>query len=59
MVHLVVVEKNITQHLWIAIIKRSQWCIAVLKGFPFIPTAGIQTALESVYICAKKMNDEA
>ncbi len=48
-VHVIVVEKNITQHFWIAILKKNKWLIAPLEGCPFIPTVGIQMALEFFY----------
>ncbi len=49
MIHAIVVEKNLTQHFWIAVVKQSDhWMIRPLEGCLFIPTPGIQRALELV-----------
>ncbi len=50
MIYAIVVEKNLTQHLWITLVKNKRgWRIAPSAGCSFLPTAGIQRALELVY----------
>lgn len=59
LVHVLVVEKEMTQHVWVAIAKKTKvWMIAPLAGSGFIPTPGVQKALEYVYREAKKTVDE-
>lgn len=49
LVRLVVAEKFLTQHVWVAIIKtKSQWCVAKADGHSALPTAGVALAIELV-----------
>jgi hypothetical protein len=56
MVHLLVSEDFLSQHLWIKILKTEQkgWCIAIADGSLVIPTSGAAKALEMVYNFAKR-----
>jgi tRNA (guanine-N7-)-methyltransferase len=56
MVHLVVAEDYMNQHLWVKILKTVQkgWCIAVADGTLVIPTPGAAKALEMVHDFAKQ-----
>ncbi len=59
LVHVLVVEKEMTQHVWVAIVKKTKvWMITPLKGSGFIPTPGVQKAMEFVYEEAQKTIDE-
>lgn len=50
MVHLVVAEPKITQHLWVIIIMSKQgWCIAKAEGQTVLPTPGMAEAVRCVY----------
>ncbi len=50
MLRLVVAEPDITQHLWIQILKkRRQWEISVAAGQTVLPTRGVAKALDEVY----------
>ncbi|HPB68114.1 MAG TPA: hypothetical protein PLT76_03185 [Candidatus Omnitrophota bacterium] len=47
MVHLVVAEEHLTQHVWIAVAKsRRGWCIAVAPGQTVLPTPGVALAVQ-------------
>ena len=53
LVHVLVVEKNLTQHFWMTIIRKSKgWLIMPLEGCFYIPTPGIQRALELTQECS-------
>ena len=54
MIHLVVAEKNIAQHLWLMVFKSQRWSIAPAVGQAILPTQGIAAALEAVYQAATK-----
>ncbi len=57
MIHTLVAEEHLTQHFWIAIIKRQgAWRIARAEGQNFFPTPGIAKALVLVYEAAKSTN---
>ena len=46
MLHLVVAEEHLTQHLWIAIVQsRRGWCVAVAAGQTVLPTPGVALAV--------------
>lgn len=51
-VHLLVAEDYLQQHLWAKIIKTANkgWCLAVADGSLVIPTDGIAKALELLYL---------
>jgi tRNA (guanine-N7-)-methyltransferase len=51
MVHLLVAEEYLQQHLWAKIVKTTQkgWCLAVADGSLLIPTSGVVKALERLY----------
>ena len=50
MLHLVVAEEKLTQHLWVAIFPiEGRWCIAPALGQNFIPSQGVAEALQAVY----------
>ena len=58
LVHVLVVEKEMTQHLWISIVKKTKvWMMTPLKGSGFIPTPGVEQAMELVYEEARKTVD--
>ena len=58
LVHVLVVEKEMTQHLWISIVKKTKvWMVMPLTGSGFIPTLGVQKAMELVYAQARKTVD--
>jgi len=55
MIHVVVAEKNITQHAWIVIAESSRgWCIAKAAGHTVLPTQGVALAIRAVYSQAQK-----
>lgn len=55
LVHLLVIEKDIPQHVWISIAKKTKvWMMTPLMGSGFIPTPGVQKAMELVYERARK-----
>ena len=50
MVHLVVAEKNMAQHLWVMISHGPRgWCISKAEGHNVIPTRGVAQAIRLVY----------
>lgn len=51
MVHLLVAEEYLQQHLWAKIVKTAHkgWCLAVADGSLLIPTSGVAKALERLY----------
>ncbi len=51
MVHLLVAEDYLSQHLWVKILKTAHkgWCIAVADGSLVIPTPGAAKALDMVH----------
>lgn len=51
MVHLLVAEEYLQQHLWAKIVKTAHkgWCLAVADGSLLIPTSGVVKALEKLY----------
>ena len=51
MVHLLVAEDFLQQHLWAKVIKTAHkgWCLAVADGSLVIPTDGVAKALELLY----------
>ena len=54
MIHALVAEEHLTQHLWITIIKKERaWRIARAEGQNFFPTPGIAKALALAYEAAK------
>lgn len=54
MLHLVVAEQSLTQHFWVAVIKREKfWRICKAEGQSFLPTPGIARALELVHEAAQ------
>ena len=58
LVHVLVVEKEMTQHLWISIVKKTKvWMVMPLTGSGFIPTLGVQKAMELVYAQARETVD--
>jgi len=55
MIHTLVAEEHLTQHFWIAVIKKQNaWRVARAEGQNFFPTPGIAMALALVYEAAKK-----
>ena len=55
LVRLIVAEKFLTQHVWVAIIKtRDQWCVAKADGHNALPTSGVALAIERVSEAAVK-----
>ncbi len=59
MLRVIVAEKNMTQHVWIAIVKcrppkERQWCIARAEGHTVIPTKGVAFAIRHVFETIKK-----
>ena len=55
MVHVVVDEKNMIQHLWVTIgYCQRGWCISKAEGQPIIPTEGVAHALDLIYQQAKQ-----
>lgn len=59
LVHLLVVEKEMTQHVWVVIAKKTRvWMIAPLSGAGFIPTPGVQKAMGCIYEEARKTIEE-
>jgi tRNA (guanine-N7-)-methyltransferase len=56
MVHLLVAEDYLNQHLWVKILKTAHkgWCMAVADGSLVMPTAGAAKALDMVYDCARQ-----
>ena len=51
MVHLLVAEKNISQHVWFMISKISsgKWCIAPAGEQAILPTSGVALAIKAVF----------
>ena len=50
MIHLVVAEPGITQHVWVVIVQGAKgWCIAKAEGHTALPTRGVAQALRVVY----------
>ena len=51
MVHLLVAEDYLQQHVWVKILKTAHkgWCLAVADGALVIPTAGVARAMETLY----------
>lgn len=50
LIHLIVSEKDITQHFWAIIVKKKAvWQINKVDGQTFFPTPGIARALEHIY----------
>lgn len=51
MVHLLVAEEFLQQHLWAKIVKTAHkgWCLAVADGTLLIPTVGMANAMEMLY----------
>ncbi|MFH1359957.1 MAG: hypothetical protein ABIJ41_02850 [Candidatus Omnitrophota bacterium] len=57
MVHVVVVEEDLTQEFWIAITKKEKkWHIHLARGTLALPTAGVARAIDLVYQAASKEN---
>ncbi len=55
LVHAVVAEPSLTQHVWIIIVKTSKdWCVAKAEGHTALPTQGVATALRHVYEAARR-----
>ncbi len=55
MVRAVVVEPNLTQQLWIEIVReRRGWRVSPAEGCVFIPTPGVRAALEQVAAAANR-----
>lgn len=56
MIHVIVAEEYLQQHLWAKIIKTTNkgWCLAVAEGTLLIPTAGIAKALEYLFEAVSK-----
>ena len=49
MVHVVVAEPSLTQHLWVVIVQSSHgWCVAKAEGQTALPTAGVVLAIEKI-----------
>jgi len=58
MVRSVVSEENLLQDFWIEIVKKETlWHIRPAKGCGFIPTAGLQKALDLIYEATSRMNN--
>ncbi|MCR4337791.1 MAG: hypothetical protein NUV91_08315 [Candidatus Omnitrophica bacterium] len=50
LVHLVVKEESITQHVWVMISRIPRgWCIAKMEGQTLLPTQGVVQAIEQIY----------
>lgn len=51
MIHLVVAEDYLQQHLWARVVKTAHkgWCLAVADGSLLIPTSGVAQAMEILY----------
>jgi tRNA (guanine-N7-)-methyltransferase len=50
MIHLVVIEEHLTQHIWAAVVpQEKRWIIVPAQGINFIPTPGVAQAFEKVY----------
>ena len=58
MVHILVAEENITQHVWVAI-RHTEfgWCIAKAEGQTALPTRGVSLALRHIHHCVQKTVD--
>ncbi len=56
MIHLLVAEDYLQQHVWVKILKTAHkgWCLAVADGSLVIPTAGVAKAMEALYQCARQ-----
>ncbi|MBI5149719.1 MAG: hypothetical protein HZA28_02990 [Candidatus Omnitrophica bacterium] len=55
MVHLVVAEEEITQHFWVAVVKKGKiWRVCQADGQSVLPTPGIARAIELVYEQARQ-----
>lgn len=56
MIHVLVAEDYLQQHLWAKIIKTANkgWCLAVAEGTLLIPTSGVAKALEYVFQMTSK-----
>lgn len=55
MIHLVVAEQSLTQHFWVAVMKREKfWRVCTADGQNFLPTPGIARALELVDEAARQ-----
>ena len=53
LIHLIVAEPDLTQHLWVSIMKeKDHWSVARGDGQEFFPTPGIAEALRSVHDAA-------
>jgi len=60
LVRLVVAEKFLTQHVWVAIIKtKSQWCVAKADGHSALATAGVALAIERVWQAVEQTTGSA
>ena len=60
LVHLVVAEKSITQHLWIIITRCERgWYVAKAEGHTAIPTRGVAQAIRLVYEQVKRTGQNA
>lgn len=54
MIHLVVAEDTLTQHFWVAVMKKDAvWRVCKADGQTILPTAGLARALELVYEAGK------
>ena len=57
MIHALIAEEHLTQHLWISIIKKQKkWRVLKAEGQNFFPTPGIAKALALVYKAALDTN---
>jgi len=57
MIHLLVVEQHLNQHIWIEVKqKKDHWRIARADGQNFFPTPGIAQAIELVYKAVEAKN---
>ncbi len=59
MVHLVVSEEHITQHLWIVIVHSKRgWCVAQAAGQTVLPTPGAALAIRMVADAVRQSADQ-
>jgi len=59
MIHLVVSEPDITQHLWTIIVKgKERWCLAKAEGHTVLPTKGVARAIKHVAEEIKRAQEE-
>ena len=49
LIHVIVAEPSLTQHLWVVIVKAKQgWCVAKAEGQTVVPTVGVAMAIQKI-----------